>query len=362
MNEERIINYAVSLKGRFEELGVLITDPNVISDAERYARLSKEYKRLEELFKEYDKYEQLKALKEEAHIEMESAQDTELKELAKEQWEECETAIPETIQKMALMLVPEDPEDAKNAIVEIRAGTGGDEAALFARDLFKMYGRFAESQHWQLSVTHVTEGALGGYKEIIFDLSGKDVYGTMKYESGVHRVQRVPETETQGRVHTSAASVVVLPQADEVEVDIKESDLRIDTFCSSGAGGQSVNTTYSAVRIVHIPTGIVVQCQDERSQLKNKAKALAELRSRIYDMERSKQLEGVASQRKSMVSTGDRSAKIRTYNYPQGRVTDHRIGLTLHDLSGVMDGNIQPLIEALALAENTNKMNEAMLA
>lgn len=211
-------------------------------------------------------------------------------------------------------------------------------------------------------MTHVTEGALGGYKEIIFNLSGTAVYGTMKYESGVHRVQRVPETETQGRVHTSAASVVVLPEADEVDVDIKESDLRIDTFCSSGAGGQSVNTTYSAVRIVHIPTGVVVQCQDERSQLKNKAKALAELRSRIYDIERSKQLESVASQRKSMVSTGDRSAKIRTYNYPQGRVTDHRIGLTIHDLDGVMNGNLSTIIDALSVAENTNKMSEAMLA
>ena len=276
--------------------------------------------------------------------------------------EESEANLPLTIQQIALMLVPEDPEDAKNVIVEIRAGTGGDEAALFARDLFKMYSRFAEQQRWQISVTHVTEGALGGYKEIIFNLSGTAVYGTMKYESGVHRVQRVPETETQGRVHTSAASVVVLPEADEVDVDIKESDLRIDTFCSSGAGGQSVNTTYSAVRIVHIPTGVVVQCQDERSQLKNKAKALAELRSRIYDIERSKQLESVASQRKSMVSTGDRSAKIRTYNYPQGRVTDHRIGLTIHDLDGVMNGNLSTIIDALSVAENTNKMSEAMLA
>lgn len=362
MNEERIISYASSLKGRYEELGVLITDPNVICDAERYTRLSKEYKRLENLFHELSEYEQCKALIEEARHTLDSSNDEELKVLAKDQLEESEANLPLTIQQIALMLVPEDPEDAKNVIVEIRAGTGGDEAALFARDLFKMYSRFAEQQRWQISVTHVTEGALGGYKEIIFNLSGTAVYGTMKYESGVHRVQRVPETETQGRVHTSAASVVVFPEADEVDVDIKESDLRIDTFCSSGAGGQSVNTTYSAVRIVHIPTGVVVQCQDERSQLKNKAKALAELRSRIYDIERSKQLESVASQRKSMVSTGDRSAKIRTYNYPQGRVTDHRIGLTIHDLDGVMNGNLSTIIDALSVAENTNKMSEAMLA
>lgn len=246
--------------------------------------------------------------------------------------------------------------------MEIRAGTGGDEAALFARDLFKMYSAYIDSKGWKIAITDFAEGALGGYKEIVFTVEGEGVYGFLKYESGVHRVQRVPATETQGRIHTSAATVAVFPEADEFDVEIKESDLRIDTFCSSGAGGQSVNTTYSAVRIVHIPTGITVQCQDERSQLKNKAKALAELRTRIYDIEKQKVEEEKAKSRKTMVSTGDRSAKIRTYNFPQGRVTDHRIGLTIHNLSAVLGGEIQPIIDALAMEENSNRLKEASLA
>ena len=246
--------------------------------------------------------------------------------------------------------------------MEIRAGTGGDEAALFARDLFKMYTRFVEGLGWRVEVSSYTEGTLGGYKEIVFSVTGDNAYGTLKYESGVHRVQRVPETEAQGRIHTSAATVAVFPEADEFDVEIKESDLRIDTFCSSGAGGQSVNTTYSAVRIVHVPTGITVQSQDERSQLKNKAKALTELRSRIYNLEHQKYLDEVASRRKTMVSTGDRSAKIRTYNYPQGRLTDHRIGLTLYNLQAVLDGDLKPIIDALSVAENSERLQEAALS
>lgn len=285
-----------------------------------------------------------------------------MKALAKEEIAFADEQCPQLQEKIALLLLPDDPEDGKNAIMEIRAGTGGDEAALFARDLFKMYTRFVEGLGWRVEVSSYTEGTLGGYKEIVFSVTGDNAYGTLKYESGVHRVQRVPETEAQGRIHTSAATVAVFPEADEFDVEIKESDLRIDTFCSSGAGGQSVNTTYSAVRIVHVPTGITVQSQDERSQLKNKAKALTELRSRIYNLEHQKYLDEVASRRKTMVSTGDRSAKIRTYNYPQGRLTDHRIGLTLYNLQAVLDGDLKPIIDALSVAENSERLQEAALS
>ena len=285
-----------------------------------------------------------------------------MKALAKEEIAFADEQCPQLQEKIALLLLPDDPEDGKNAIMEIRAGTGGDEAALFARDLFKMYTRFVEGLGWRVEVSSYTEGTLGGYKEIVFSVTGDNAYGTLKYESGVHRVQRVPETEAQGRIHTSAATVAVFPEADEFDVEIKESDLRIDTFCSSGAGGQSVNTTYSAVRIVHVPTGITVQSQDERSQLKNKAKALTELRSRIYNLEHQKFLDEVASRRKTMVSTGDRSAKIRTYNYPQGRLTDHRIGLTLYNLQAVLDGDLKPIIDALSVAENSERLQEAALS
>ena len=288
--------------------------------------------------------------------------DEEMKALAKEEIAFADEQCPQLQEKIALLLLPDDPEDGKNAIMEIRAGTGGDEAALFARDLFKMYTRFVEGLGWRVEVSSYTEGTLGGYKEIVFSVTGDNAYGTLKYESGVHRVQRVPETEAQGRIHTSAATVAVFPEADEFDVEIKESDLRIDTFCSSGAGGQSVNTTYSAVRIVHVPTGITVQSQDERSQLKNKAKALTELRSRIYNLEHQKYLDEVASRRKTMVSTGDRSAKIRTYNYPQGRLTDHRIGLTLYNLQAVLDGDLKPIIDALSVAENSERLQEAALS
>ncbi|CCY35850.1 peptide chain release factor 1 [Tannerella sp. CAG:118] len=258
-------------------------------------------------------------------------------------------------------MVPADPQDGKNAIVEIRGGTGGDEAAIFAGDLFRMYCKYCETKGWKVEVTSFSDGTIGGYKEIIFTISGDSVYGTMKYESGVHRVQRVPVTETQGRVHTSAASVAVLPEAEEFDVEINEKDIRTDIFCASGHGGQSVNTTYSAIRLVHIPTGITVQCQDEKSQIKNKAKAMVELRSRIYNMEYQKYLDEIASKRKTMVSTGDRSAKIRTYNYPQGRITDHRINYTIYNLSAFMDGDIQDCIDHLIVAENAERLKESEL-
>jgi len=282
--------------------------------------------------------------------------DPDLKEMAKQELDESQNSLPALEETIKLLLIPADPEDGKNAIVEIRGGTGGDEAAIFAGDLFRMYVRFCENKGWRVEVTSSNEGSSGGYKEIIFTVSGDNVYGTLKYESGVHRVQRVPATETQGRVHTSAATVAVLPEAEEFDIDLKETDIRVDTFCASGHGGQSVNTTYSAIRLVHLPTGITVQCQDEKSQLKNKAKAMTELRTRLYNMEYQKYIDGIAATRKTLVSTGDRSAKIRTYNYPQGRVTDHRINLTLYNLAFFMNGDIQPIIDQLIIVENAERM------
>ncbi len=361
MNEEKLLQHLNSLEERFEEVRLLITDPSVIADDKRFVRLSKEYRKLEELHEAHKKYLSLSNSRKDAQELLHSSGDEELRSLAKEELTQIDEVLPDMQQAIALLLLPDDPEDAKNAIMEIRAGTGGDEAALFAKDLFKMYSRYCEGKKWHIEVSSFTEGSLGGYKEIVFTISGDSVYGTLKYESGVHRVQRVPETETQGRVHTSAATVAVFPEADEFDVEIKESDIRVDTYCSSGAGGQSVNTTYSAVRLVHIPTGIMVQCQDQKSQLKNKAKALIELRSRIYNQEHQKYIDEVASRRKTMVSTGDRSAKIRTYNFPQGRLTDHRIGLTLYNLSAVMDGDLQNVVEALAMAENSERLSEASL-
>lgn len=362
MNEEKLLQHLQNLEARFEEVALLITDPSVIADDKRFVRLSKEYRRLEELHHAHEEYNRLKLNRQEAMELLNGTDDEEMKALAKEEIAFADEQCPQLQEKIALLLLPDDPEDGKNAIMEIRAGTGGDEAALFARDLFKMYTRFVEGLGWRVEVSSYTEGTLGGYKEIVFSVTGDNAYGTLKYESGVHRVQRVPETEAQGRIHTSAATVAVFPEADEFDVEIKESDLRIDTFCSSGAGGQSVNTTYSAVRIVHVPTGITVQSQDERSQLKNKAKALTELRSRIYNLEHQKYLDEVASRRKTMVSTGDRSAKIRTYNYPQGRLTDHRIGLTLYNLQAVLDGDLKPIIDALSVAENSERLQEAALS
>ena len=285
--------------------------------------------------------------------------DEELREMAKEEMAEIEPKLPEMEQNIKLLLIPADPQDSKNAIVEIRGGTGGDEAAIFAGDLFRMYSKYIEKRGWKMEVTSQSEGAAGGFKEIVFKVIGDGVYGVLKYESGVHRVQRVPQTETQGRVHTSAASVAVLPEADEFDIELNMNDIRKDTFCSSGPGGQSVNTTYSAIRLTHIPSGIVVQCQDEKSQLKNFDKALAELRTRLYNMEYEKYLNEISAKRKTMVSTGDRSAKIRTYNYPQSRVTDHRINYTMYNLPVFMDGDIQEVLDQLQIAENAERLKAA---
>jgi peptide chain release factor 1 len=359
MSQNSLLEKLDLLVIRFEEIGTLITDPGVIADMKRFVKLNKEYRDLEKIVVARNKYNQVLMIFDEAKLILENESDSELREIAKEELDICTQQLPELEEEIKLLLIPADPQDGRNAIVEIRGGTGGDEAAIFAGDLYKMYVKYCESKGWKVAVTSSSEGTIGGFKEIIFAVSGENVYGTLKYESGVHRVQRVPVTETQGRVHTSAATVAILPEADEFDVDIKDSDIRIDTFCSSGAGGQSVNTTYSAIRLVHIPTGISVQSQDERSQLKNKAKAMVELRSRIYNMEYQKYLDEIASKRKTMVSTGDRSAKIRTYNYPQGRVTDHRINYTLYNLPAFVGGDIQGVIDQLIVAENAERLKES---
>ncbi len=346
---------------RFKEIGQLITDPEVLQDMERYVRLTKEYKELEEIVTAADRYKQTLRAFEETKSMLETEKDREMLEVIEAEIEELTEKLPQMEQEIKLLLVPADPEDAKNVILEIRGGTGGDEACLFAGDLFRMYTKFCESRGWKIEVTNSSEGTSGGYKEIVANISGRGVYGVLKYESGVHRVQRVPDTETQGRVHTSAATVAVLPEAEEVDIVLNPADIRKDTYCSSGPGGQSVNTTYSAIRLTHIPTGIVVTCQDEKSQIKNLAKAMSELRSRIYAIEHQKYLDEIASKRKTMVSTGDRSAKIRTYNYPQGRVTDHRINFTLYNLSAIMDGEIDEITERLQIEENTERLKESGL-
>lgn len=346
---------------RFKEIGQLITDPEVIQDMERYVRLTKEYKDLEAITVAADKYKQALGTLEESREILESEEDKELKEMAEMEIGELTEKLPQMEQDIKMLLVPADPEDSKNVILEIRGGTGGDEACLFAGDLFRMYTKFCERRGWKMEVTNANEGTAGGYKEIVVNVSGNGVYGILKYESGVHRVQRVPSTETQGRIHTSAATVAVLPEAEEVDVQLNPADIRKDTYCSSGPGGQSVNTTYSAIRLTHVPTGIVVTCQDEKSQIKNLAKAMKELRSRIYAIEYQKYMDDIASKRKTMVSTGDRSAKIRTYNFPQGRVTDHRINFTLYNLAAVMDGEIDEIIEKLQIEENTERLKESGL-
>ena len=359
MSQTSLLEKLDALVIRFEEIGKLITDPAVIADMKRFVKLNKEYRDLEKLSIARDEYKQLLTDLEEARLILDSESDPELREFAKTELESCTGRLAPLEEEIKLLLVPADPQDGKNAIVEIRGGTGGDEAAIFAGDLYKMYVKYCESKGWKTAVTSTSEGTIGGFKEIIFSVTGENVYGTLKYESGVHRVQRVPVTETQGRVHTSAATVAVLPEADEFDIEVKESDIRVDTFCSSGAGGQSVNTTYSAIRLVHIPTGITVQSQDERSQLKNKARAMTELRSRIYNMEYQKYLDDIASKRKTMVSTGDRSAKIRTYNYPQGRVTDHRINYTIYNLPTFVSGDVQGVIDQLIIAENAERLKES---
>ena len=355
-----MIDKLEAIKQRFDEVSELLIQPDIISDMKRYSSLNKEYKDLEKIVIEYRKYQDILSNIDTSKNVISTEKDPEFRDMAKMELDELmpkKDAMEELIKEM---LIPKDPNDSKNIVLEIRGGAGGDEASIFAGDLYRMYQRFAERMGWKLDVIDFTEGTAGGYKEVICGVSGEDVYGKMKYESGVHRVQRVPNTETQGRVHTSAASVVVLPEMEEVEVNIDMNDVRKDLFCSSGPGGQSVNTTYSAVRLTHIPTGIDVQCQDEKSQLKNFDKALKVLRSRIYEIELAKHNDEVGAQRKSMVGSGDRSDKIRTYNYPQSRVTDHRIGYTVHNLTSVMDGNIEDFIEQLRITENAERLKEGV--
>ena len=341
------------IKQRFDEVSDLIIQPDIISDQKRYVQINKEYKDLNSVMILANEYESLLNNIEEAKEIIADGSDAEMTEMAKAELDEANVRIQELEDEIKFMLIPKDPEDAKNVMVEIRAGTGGDEASIFAGDLYRMYTKYCEGKGWKINLVDYNEGTSGGYKEIIFEVSGTEVYGTLKFEAGVHRVQRVPQTETQGRVHTSAASVIVLPEAEEFEVELDMHDVRIERTTSTGPGGQSVNTTYSAIKLHHEPTGMIVSCQDQKSSHKNLEKALKVLRSRLYEIELAKKQAADSAKRKSMVSSGDRSAKIRTYNYSQGRVTDHRIGLTLYDLSNIINGDIQKLVDELMLAENT---------
>lgn len=343
---------------RFNEVNDLIIQPDVISDNKRYVLLNREYKSLQPLVEARDRYLELSSRIEEAKWVLKEEKDQDFKDMAKMELDEILPVFKELEEDIKVLLIPKDPEDDKNALVEIRQGAGGDEGAIFAGDLFRMYQRYCEGKGWKVEVITMNEGTAGGFKEVSFDVSGESVYGILKYESGVHRVQRVPATESQGRVHTSAASVVVLPEAEDVDVDLDMKDVKKDTYRSQGAGGQHVNKTESAVRLTHLPTGVVVECQDGRSQHKNYEQALKVLRSRLFDIEFKKKQQEQAAKRKTMVSTGDRSAKIRTYNYPQGRVTDHRIGLTTYNLNDVIGGEIQKFIDELHMAENAEKMKE----
>ena len=344
------------VKQRFDEVSDLIIQPEVIADQKRYIALNREYKDLSALMEKRKHYLKLSQRLKEAEEIISDGSDPEMSDMAKEELEEVKSKLPALEETIRFMLIPKDPEDAKNVVMELRAGTGGDEASIFAGDLYRMYTKYCDRKGWKVSVVDLSEGTAGGFKEIIIEVSGTEVYGTMKFESGVHRVQRVPQTETQGRVHTSAATVMVLPEAEEFDIEIDMNEVRLDLFCSSGPGGQSVNTTYSAVRLTHIPTGIVAQCQDQKSQHKNKEKALKVLRSRLYELELSKKLEEDSAKRSAMVSSGDRSAKIRTYNYPQGRVTDHRIGLTLYDLQNIINGDLDKLVDEIQMHYNTEKL------
>lgn len=359
MSENMILSRLEGVKLRFDEVSLLITDPAVIRDMDRYVKLNKEYHHLEPIIEAYRTYKNLLSNIENARQMLFEEKDPEMREMAKEELETLNQQVDLMEDEIKLLLLPKDPEDDKDAILEIRAGTGGDEASIFAGDLYRMYNKFCENMGWKVETNSFTEGTVGGFKEIIMTVTGKGVYGLLKYESGVHRVQRVPQTETQGRVHTSAATVAVLPEAEEFDVEVKQEDIRKDTYCSSGPGGQSVNTTYSAIRLTHIPTGIVVTCQDEKSQLKNLDKAMKELKTRLYNLEYQKRMEEISSKRKTMVSTGDRSAKIRTYNYPQGRMTDHRINLTMYNLGSVMNGDLGEIIEKLQVAENAERLKES---
>ena len=361
MADNSILTRLDGLKLKYEEIGQKLTDPEVIADVKQFIQFNKEYRELEPIIEASERYRTAIANLAEAKDILANDKDEEMREMARGEIAELEPKIETLEEEIKLLLIPKDPQDAKNAIVEIRGGTGGDEAAIFAGDLMRMYTKYIESKGWKYEIPSFSEGTAGGYKEVVMKVTGNNVYGTLKYESGVHRVQRVPQTETQGRVHTSAASVAVLPEAEEFDVEISMNDIRKDIFCASGPGGQSVNTTYSAIRLTHIPTGIVVQCQDQKSQLKNFDKAFEELRTRVFNLEYSKYLDEIASKRKTMVSTGDRSAKIRTYNYPQGRITDHRINYTIYNLSAFMDGDIQDCIDHLIVAENAERLKESEL-
>tara|TARA_A100001015_G_scaffold310735_1_gene412684 strand:- start:2432 stop:3508 length:1077 start_codon:yes stop_codon:yes gene_type:complete len=344
---------------RYDEIYQMIGNPEIIADQKKYIELNKELKELAKLVDKGRLYKDAIDQKKEAEEYISSSEDKDMIEMAKEQLEISKESINNLEDEIKILLIPKDPDDSKNVVVEIRAGTGGDEASIFAGDLFRMYSKFAQDKKWKISVVDTSEGTAGGFKEVIFEIAGEDVYGVLKYESGVHRVQRVPQTETQGRVHTSAATVMVLPEAEEFDVEINMNEVRVDYFCSSGPGGQSVNTTYSAVRLTHEPTGVVAQCQDQKSQHKNKEKAMKVLRSRLYEIELNKRMESDSQKRNELVKSGDRSAKIRTYNYPQGRVTDHRIGLTLYDLPKILDGDVSKLIDEIQLFINTEKLKEA---
>ena len=361
MADNSILTRLDGLKLKYEEIGQKLTDPEVIADVKQFIQFNKEYRELEPIIEASERYRTAIANLAEAKDILANDKDEEMREMARGEIAELEPKIETLEEEIKLLLIPKDPQDAKNAIVEIRGGTGGDEAAIFAGDLMRMYTKYIESKGWKYEITSFSEGTAGGYKEVVMKVTGNNVYGTLKYESGVHRVQRVPQTETQGRVHTSAASVAVLPEAEEFDVEISMNDIRKDIFCASGPGGQSVNTTYSAIRLTHIPTGIVVQCQDQKSQLKNTDKAFEELRTRIFNLEYQKYLDEIASKRKTLVSTGDRSAKIRTYNYPQGRITDHRINYTIYNLAAFMDGDIQDCIDHLIVAENAERLKESEL-
>lgn len=362
MSKNIILDKLEGVKSRFNEVAELITKPDIIADMKRYVSLNKEYKDLQPVVEAYDEYINVLKNIDSTKKMLDEEKDEEMREMAKLELDELHSRYDQLESEIKVLLLPKDPEDDKSAILEIRAGTGGDEASIFAGDLYRMYTKYCEAKRWKMEVTHITEGTVGGYKEIIANVKGEGVYGILKYESGVHRVQRVPQTETQGRVHTSAATVAVLPEADEFDVELKPEDIRKDTYCSSGPGGQSVNTTYSAIRLTHAPTGLVVTCQDEKSQLKNLDRAMAELRTRLYNLEYQKRMDALAAKRRTMVSSGDRSAKIRTYNYPQSRLTDHRINLTMYNLPNVMNGEIDEIIEKLQVAENAERLKDSGLS
>ncbi|HOI31865.1 MAG: peptide chain release factor 1 [Bacteroidales bacterium] len=351
-----MIDKLETIRRRWEEMSEQLNDPEVMSDMKRYVKLNKDYKDLEPVVQTFTQYKNVVANIENAREIIKKEKDEDFREMAREELDSFLEEKEKLEEDIRIMLIPKDPQDSKNAVVEIRAGTGGDEASIFAGDLYRMYMKYCETKGWKTEVVDMNEGTVGGFKEVVFNVIGDNAYGIMKFESGVHRVQRVPKTETQGRVHTSAASVVVLPEAEEFDIELHDKDIRKDTYCSSGPGGQSVNTTYSAIRLTHIPSGIVVTCQDEKSQIKNLAKAMKVLRTRLFEVEYSKYLEEISSKRKTMVSTGDRSAKIRTYNWPQGRVTDHRINLTLYNLNAIIDGDLDELIEKLQIAENAERL------